>query len=157
MAEDNNKALQADRQDTSGQQTQAHQPDGQETDGQATNGNGSVEATRSDPVFIPPTDIIETEDSVLMLLDVPGADPDSLDVTLEKRVLSISARSTSSAPEGYALLHGEYRDGRYERSFIVSEPIDSAKIEAEFKDGVLRLNLPKLSPSPATKISVKSA
>ena len=131
----------------------------QQTNGgtdKGTNGGASAETTRTAPVFIPPTDIIETKDGVLMLLDMPGADPASLDVTLDKRILNISARSESSAPEGYALLHGEYRDGSYERSFVVSEPIDAAKIDAEFKDGVLRLNLPKATPSPATKISVKS-
>jgi HSP20 family molecular chaperone IbpA len=124
---------------------------------QETNGTVPAEATRTDPVFTPPTDIIETADSVLMVLDMPGADPDSLDVMLDKRVLHIAARSASSAPDGYALLHAEYRDGNYERSFTVSEPIDTAKIEAVFKDGVLRLTLPKAAPSPAAKISVKAA
>lgn len=124
---------------------------------QEGNGPVSAETTRTEPVFIPPTDIIETKDGVLMLMDMPGADPDSLDVTLDKRVLRISARSQSTVPEGYTLLHAEYRDGSYERSFTVSEPIDTTKIEATFKDGVLRLNLPKAAPSPAAKITVKSA
>ncbi len=124
---------------------------------QETNGTIPAEATRTEPVFTPPTDIIETTSAVQMLLDMPGADPDNLDVTLDNRVLRISARSASSPPEGYALLHAEYRDGNYERSFMVSEPIDTAKIEAVFKDGVLRLTLPKAAPSPAAKISVKAA
>ena len=124
---------------------------------QETNGTVPAESTRADPVFIPPTDIIENTDNVLLMLDMPGADPDTLDVTLDNRILHISARSASSAPEGYALLHAEYRDGNYERSFTVSEPIDTAKIEAVFKDGVLRLTLPKAAPSPAAKINVKAA
>jgi HSP20 family molecular chaperone IbpA len=124
---------------------------------QEANGTVPAEATRADPVFTPPTDILETANSVLMALDMPGADPDSLDVTLDRRVLRITARSASSTPDGYALLHAEYRDGNYERSFMVSEPIDPAKIEAVFKDGVLRLTLPKAAPSPAAKISVKAA
>ena len=122
-----------------------------------TNGTLPAEATRTEPVYTPPTDIIETASGVQMVLDMPGADPDSLDVALDNRVLRISARSASSAPEGLALLHAEYRDGNYERSFMVSEPIDTAKIEAVFKDGVLRLTLPKAAPSPAAKISVKAA
>ena len=100
---------------------------------------------------------METTSGVKMVLDMPGADPDSLDVTLDNRVLRISARSSSSAPDGYALLHAEYRDGSYERSFMVSEPVDTASIEAVFKDGVLRLTLPKAAPSPTAKISVKAA
>lgn len=120
------------------------------------NGTIPAEATRVEPVYNPPTDIMENTAGVLMLLDMPGADPESLDVTLDNRVLRISARSVSSAPEGYALVHAEYRDGTYERRFTVSEPIDTAKIEAVFKDGVLRLTLPKAAPSPAAKISVRA-
>lgn len=114
-----------------------------------TNGEG--------PTFVPPTDIFETKDAIIMHLDVPGADPESLDVTLEKRDLSISARSTGSAPEGYAAIHAEFRDGNYERAFTLSDQIDSERIDAVFKDGVLRLTLPKITPSPAKKITVKSA
>ena len=55
--------------------------------------NGSVsEAQASGPIFIPPTDILEKGNTVIMLLDVPGADPASLDVTLDKRMLTISAK-----------------------------------------------------------------
>jgi HSP20 family protein len=123
---------------------------------QQSNGTVPAEATRTEPVFTPPTDIVEDPKGVRLLLDMPGADPDSLDVTLDQRVLRISARSVSSAPEGYALVHAEYRDGNYERSFTVSEPIETAKIEAVFRDGVLELELPKMAPSPAAKISVKA-
>lgn len=123
---------------------------------QQPNGTQPAEATRIEPAFTPPTDIVETTAGVQMVLDMPGADPDSLDVTLDNRVLRISARSQSSAPDGYALVHAEYRDGSYERSFIVSEPIDVGTIEAVLKDGVLRLTLPKAAPSPAAKINVKA-
>lgn len=123
---------------------------------QETNGSAAAETIRDAPVFVPPADIIETQSSLLMILDVPGADPDSLDVTLNKRVLRIASRSGSSHPEGYTLQHAEYRDGNYERSFVISKPVDAAKIEAMFKDGVLRLTLPKATPAPAAKIPVKA-
>jgi HSP20 family molecular chaperone IbpA len=92
-----------------------------------------------------------------MLLDVPGADPASLDVTLDKRMLRVWARSTSTPPQGYALVHAEYRDGNYERTFTLSDQVDGERIDAVFKDGVLRLTLPKATPSPAKKIEVKAA
>jgi HSP20 family protein len=117
-----------------------------------TPGNGALDL----PTFIPPTDIIETKDAVLMFLDMPGADPESLEVTLEKRQLSVSARATPSEPKGYTLVHAEYRDGNYERRVIISDQVDGDGVEAEFKDGVLRLTLPKSSPSPAKKIPVKA-
>lgn len=132
-------------------QGQAQVPQAQVPQGQVAD---DAEATRSEARFVPPTDIIETGEALFMLLDMPGADPGSLEVTLDRRVLSISARSMISAPEGYSAIYLEYREGNYERKFMVSEDIDADSIEAELKDGVLRLKLPKVSPSPAKKISV---
>ena len=54
--------------------------------------SAGTELTSTAPVFTPPADILEKGDTVVMLLDVPGADPASLDVTLDKRILTIAAR-----------------------------------------------------------------
>lgn len=123
--------------------------------GAKTGADNGPEATRTGPIFVPPTDIIETNEAFLMLLDMPGADSDTLDVTLDQRVLSISARSTSTEPKGYAPIYTEYRDGAYERKFVVSDQIDDENVDAVLKDGVLRITLSKSSPSPAKRISVK--
>ena len=116
-----------------------------------------AETVSQAPTFVPPTDIYETKDAFIMLLDMPGADPDSLDVTLDKRTLRVAARSTPVIPKGYTLVLAEYQDGNYERAFTLMDQIDDQRIEAVFKDGVLRLTLPKSSPAPAKKIAVKSA
>jgi HSP20 family molecular chaperone IbpA len=108
------------------------------------------------PTFAPATDIFETEEAVIMLLEMPGADPATLNVTLDNRILEISARSIAFKPEGYTLRYSEYQEGNYERGFTLSELIDVDRIEAVFKDGVLRLTLPKASPSSARKIAVKA-
>jgi HSP20 family protein len=117
----------------------------------------SAEQLAATPILVPPADIIETEDAVTMLLDMPGADPTGLDVTLDKRVLSLSAQSEMYEPAGYALLYAEYSAWRYERSFLVSDRVDGERIDAVLKDGVLTLKLPKSAPSPAKKITVKPA
>jgi HSP20 family protein len=120
--------------------------------------NGSVsEAQASGPIFIPPTDILEKGSTVIMLLDVPGADPASLEVTLEKRMLTISAKLTSSVPEGYAPAYSEFQDGTYERRFIFSDRMDGEHIDATLKDGVLRLTVPKAPETGAKKIAVSAA
>jgi HSP20 family protein len=124
---------------------------------QTTNGGPAAQATGGGmPTFMPPTDIYETKDAVIMFLEMPGADPGSLDVTLDRRTLKVSATSPSSAPQGYALVNAEYRDGAYERSFALSDQVEGDHVDAVFKDGVLRLTLPKASPTPAKKITVKS-
>jgi HSP20 family protein len=115
-----------------------------------------AESTRNAPVFIPPADIYETTEALFLSLEMPGVEAGSLNITLDKRVLTISGRSHSSAPEGYSLSHHEYRDGNYERAFTLSEAIDGDRIEAELKDGVLRLKLPKSQPAPAKTINVKA-
>ena len=127
------------------------------TDQPATTGSGNAETVSEAPTFTPPTDIVETKDAVIMFLDMPGADPESLNVALEKQELRVSARAASAAPPGYTAMHAEYRDGNYERAFTLSDQIDGERVDAVFKDGVLRLTLPKASPSPAKKIEVKAA
>ena len=122
-----------------------------------SNGPSAVtELTSTAPIFTPPADILEKGDTVVMLLDVPGADPASLDVTLDKRILTITARVTSDAPQGYAAAHIEFRDGTYERRFVFSEQMDGEHIDATLKDGVLRLTVPKAADTAAKKISVKA-
>lgn len=115
-----------------------------------------AESTRNAPVFVPAADIFENKDALFLSLELPGVDGDSLGVTLEKRVLTVTGRSRLQPPPGYSLTHAEYRDGDYERSFTLSEAIDADKIEAQLTDGVLRLKLPKAQPAPAKTISVKA-
>ena len=115
------------------------------------------EAEDRAPIFTPPTDIYETKEAVVMLLDMPGADPESLDVSLEKRVLTVSARSAPFTPEGYNLIHAEYRNGNYQRAFTLSDHVDGDRVDAVFQNGVLRLTLPKAPQSQAKKIPVKAS
>ena len=70
----------------------------------------TTEQVSEAPTFVPPTDIYETKDALIMVLEVPGADPDSLNVTVEANTLTAFARSTPSAPQGYTLAYAEYRE-----------------------------------------------
>jgi HSP20 family protein len=115
-----------------------------------------AESTRGGPVFQPIADIYENKDALFLSLELPGVDAESLGITLEKRLLTVTGRSRAVVPQGFALTHAEYRDGDYERSFTLSEAIDADKIEAELTDGVLRLKLPKAQPAPAKTIHVKA-
>lgn len=114
----------------------------------------AVERTRDRKVFSPRTDIIENSDQYLVIADVPGADDSSVSITLEKNVLSIEARTNTSAPEGHTLVLSEFGMGDYARSFVLSDQIDREKIEASVKNGVLRLVLPKSGPAKAHQIKV---
>ena len=121
----------------------------------ATQPQGS-ERTRELPVYVPRVDIIETEDALEVLADMPGVTRDSVEVTLEQRVLSIRGRADTSVPKDLAPLYLEYEPGDYERSFALSDAVDPSGIEARVRGGVLRLRLPKAGPAERRRIEVRA-
>ncbi len=116
-----------------------------------------TERTRESRVFIPRADIYEVNDEIFVVVDLPGVDKDSLEISLEKNVLTINGYVSQEPPEGYALAYAEYEIGDYERSFRLSNMIDQDKIEATLSDGVLKLRLPKAEAAKTRKIEVKAA
>lgn len=116
-----------------------------------------TERTKTRKVFIPRVDIREAGDAIVLLADMPGVDDKSVDITLEKNVLTLSGRVEPDVYEGYRAAYGEYEAGDYERAFTLSDEIDRGRIEASVKNGVLKLTLPKAEPVKLRKISVKSA
>jgi len=117
---------------------------------------GSVERTRDRRVFSPRTDIIETTEEYLVVADIPGCNEQSVNITLEKNVLTINASTRIEAPVDRTLILSEYGIGDYQRSFVLSDQIDREKIEAQVKNGVLRLQLPKAGPAKSHTIKVKA-
>jgi len=116
-----------------------------------------LERTRDRYCYIPKTDIYETEDEIILVADVPGADQDSVDITLEKNVLSINALVDHNVPTGYDRIYSEYESGDFQRSFRLSDEINQNNIKAIVSNGELRLHLPKSEPAKAKKIIVKAA
>ena len=116
----------------------------------------TVEPTRSREVFSPRADVLETGEAFVVVADVPGVSEESVDITLEKNVLTIKGGVDVPEREGFKLTYGEYRDGDYERSFALSEGVDRDGIEATVSEGVLRLVLPKSKEAAARKIPVKA-
>lgn len=123
---------------------------------EAAAGDGT-ERTRATKIYTPLVDIVERPDDILVIADMPGADENSVDVTLEKNVLTIYGRVEPVVPADHRLAYAEYGIGDYERSFTLSDQVDGDKIEASMKDGVLRLVLPKSEKARLRKIMVKSA
>jgi len=115
-----------------------------------------MERTRSRRCFVPRADIYETDKEIIVLTDVPGANDKTVDITLEKNVLSITAYVEPAIPNGFDVAYAEYEEGDYQRSFRLSDEIDQEKIEAAVSEGVLRLRLPKVQEAKAKKIAVKT-
>jgi HSP20 family protein len=114
------------------------------------------ERTRQRRVYIPRADIYETHDDVVVIVDIPGAEEKSVDITLEKNVLTINAYPADYQPEGYSTVYSEYGMGDSQRRFVISNEIDQEKIEASVKNGVLHLRLPKAGPAKTRKITVRT-
>ncbi|MDX1614930.1 MAG: Hsp20/alpha crystallin family protein [Candidatus Promineifilaceae bacterium] len=115
-----------------------------------------TERTRMTETFIPSVDIYETEDTVFLLADMPGVDDESIDITLEKNVLTIRGEVEAQSPDEHEPAYSEYRVGDYERTFTLSDEVDRDRIEATMKNGVLRLRLPKAEEAKTRKILVKA-
>lgn len=106
--------------------------------------------------FVPPIDIHESPEGLVLEADLPGATEHNLLIELEDNVLSLHATVHPTVPEGARLIHEEYRVGDFQRSFILSDDVDRDRITAELKNGVLRLLLPKADRARARRIEVKS-
>ena len=115
------------------------------------------ETTRGAPLWRPMTDVIETREGVVLMLEMPGVAPEDVEVTLEKRVLTVRGRGRAAQPESLRPVHLEYEPGDYERAFTLGEDFDAARIEATMRNGVLTLTLPRLLEAQPRTIQVKAA
>jgi HSP20 family protein len=115
-----------------------------------------IEPTRSRRIYTPDVDIIEGEEEIVVIADMPGVDEKSVDIVLEKNVLEIYGRVDPEIPDRHKLAASEYGIGDYLRAFTLSDEVDKDKIQASVKNGVLRLVLPKVQAAKTRKIQVKA-
>lgn len=101
------------------------------------------EATRPGPVFRPDIDILERQDDYVIYADLPGVDDRSVDVRLERGLLTLDAQLATVPEAGWTPIHTEYRVGSFHREFRISEDVDAEGVSAKMSNGVLELRLPK--------------
>ncbi len=117
-----------------------------------------VEPTHGGRTYIPTVDIVEDEDELLLIADVPGATHDGIDIDYERGRLTVQARVVPrQPPDRINYLLQEYGAGDFCRSFQVGEGIDADKIHAEIAEGVLTVHLPKAPELKPRRIDVKFA
>ncbi len=116
----------------------------------------AIESTHDLPILIPPTDIYEHEEEILVVCDMPGVNQERAEIRLEEGVLTITGRQEIKEPEGAELLHRGYDAGIYQRSFNLSTAIDRDNIGAKMSDGVLKVLLPKSKAALPKKIAIQS-
>ncbi|MBF0120725.1 MAG: Hsp20/alpha crystallin family protein [Desulfobacterales bacterium] len=116
-----------------------------------------TEHTKPGFVFNPAVDILEKGEEIILLADMPGVKAKDLFIDLRDNVLTIEGGIETSEETGKVNILREYNVGKYYRKFSISEVIDQSKIDAQLKNGVLRLKLPKVEKAAPRKITVKTA
>jgi len=112
------------------------------------------ESTIPARVFVPATDIFETDQALTVILEMPGVTKESLDVNVENDILTIAGRIDFSKYEGLQPVYTEYNIGNYSRRFQLSSKIEQGGISATIADGVMTLVLPKAEKAKPRKIEV---
>jgi HSP20 family protein len=105
--------------------------------------------------WMPAVDIKETDEGYTFRMDVPGLKPEDLDVELHEGVLSIrGSRSDEKREEDEGYVRTERRQGSFSRQFRVPTTVPADSLEAEVKDGVLTIEVPKGAEQGARKVPV---
>lgn len=105
----------------------------------------------------PAVDIFEDASGITLLADMPGVSKERLDVKLDGDSLSIEGQVELDAPAQMRALWAEVSVPRFRRSFTLSRELDAARIEANLKDGVLTLRVPKQAHAQPRRIEVRAA
>ena len=104
--------------------------------------------------FVPNTDIFETEDALVVVMEIPGVEKNNVEINLESDSLRVEARIDYGKYEGLDPLYTEYNVGHFTRAFALSNQIDRAKIGAELDNGVLTLTLKKAKEAMPRRIAI---
>jgi|SRR6516225_10227558 HSP20 family protein len=112
------------------------------------------ETTRGGAHFTPRVDIFETDNELTLLADLPGVRPENVDLRYEKGELLLHGRVQPRQPDEQMWLN-EYDEGDFYRAFNIHESIDSGRITAECKHGVLTVHLPKQEKAKPKQITVR--
>ena len=122
----------------------------------AKTGESHVERAEERTVFAPYVDIYEDESGLTLVADMPGVPADGVDARVEKDTLTIRGRVPQLQLEESRQIYAEYKTGDYERSFTISQAVDTQKIEASMANGVLTLRLPKSQQAKERRIQIKA-
>lgn len=117
-------------------------------------GFGRASSSRT---YMPRADIWEGAEGLTVVMDMPGVDPKGLDVHFERGTLTVTGERSGVNFEKKSPLCLEWSEGRFRRSFQLSETLDAEHITATLKDGVLTLEIPRSEAQKPRKIPIRTA
>ena len=104
-----------------------------------------------------PMDGIRRKDEVVLRFDLPGIDPGSIEVTVDRGVLTVSARREEEYAEDEQVFVRERTTGSYTRRVYLSEHLDASGIDAAYDDGVLAVRIPVLEQAKPRKVEIQTS
>jgi HSP20 family molecular chaperone IbpA len=120
--------------------------------------NATAAATaEQQPALVPAVDVFEDESGITLKADLPGVSKEGLDVHVEGDQLSIEGRVALGESAKLEPVYAEVRVAQYRRTFVLSRDLDTSKIEATMKNGVLTLRIPKGEQARPLRIPVAVA
>lgn len=114
-------------------------------------------ASESQVALRPPVDIYEDAEGITLLADMPGVSKDRLTVQVDQDTLLVEGEAQIAMPEGMEALYADVRATRYRRGFTLSRELATDKVDANLKDGVLTIRIPKHEAVRPRKIEVRGA
>ena len=122
-----------------------------------TNLNRERETTTTDaPAMTPPVDVLENEAGITLKADLPGVSKESLHIRIDGETLTIEGQVDLGDLKSLEPVYAEVRTAQYKCSFVLSRDLDTAKIDASMKNGVLTLTVPKLEQARPRRIAVRA-
>jgi len=119
--------------------------------------SAEMQASRdNETTLMPPVDIFEDAAGITIKADLPGVSRERLSIQVDKDTLAIDGEAAIDMPEGMQALYADLRSTRFRRSFTLSHELETDKISAEMKDGVLTLRIPKRPELKPRKIEISA-
>ncbi|MFF0788088.1 Hsp20/alpha crystallin family protein [Streptomyces spiralis] len=99
-------------------------------------------------------DAYRSGDDFVVHFDLPGVDPETIDIDVERNVLNIRTERKSPAPEGAEMIAAERPTGTFTRQLFLGDTLDTDRIDASYEDGVLTLRIPVAQQAKPRKIQI---
>jgi len=99
-------------------------------------------------------DVVRTEDGVTLSIDIPGVDPETVDLTVDGRSLRLETNRTTTVPEGAKVISRRRRSGSVKQTFQLGEQLDADRLTADYEHGVLTVTIPVAESAKPRKVTV---
>jgi HSP20 family protein len=120
-----------------------------------TSSSSHAAAAQQQSHVLPPVDVYENDNAITLVADLPGVTREQLQIRLDGETLVLEATASIQELENMELVYGEAEYPAYRRQFTLSRELDASRIEAQLRDGVLRVTLPKAEEAKPRRIEVQ--